>query len=309
MIKGVMRRFTRGLIWTQGLILTLTPLLSTTVDAAPVTFNTALPVASGQFVFREQLIYRRAGADPTPADREADIVGAVSVLGYGATSDLALFGALPVLDKSLEVDTPGGRQSRATRGVGDLRLFGRYTLVQRDAPGRTFRIAPFAGLELPTGDDDDRDGLGRLPPPLQLGSGSVDAFGGIVATFQTLDYQIDAQASFERNTEANDFRFGDIARLDASFQLRLWPRQLGSGVPGFVYGILEGNLVHQDENEIDGEEDRGSGGTSLFVVPGLQYVTKRWILEAAVQVPVHQDLGGTALEDDVTVRAGFRVNF
>ena len=53
----------------------------------------------------------------------------------------------------------------------------------------------------------------------------------------------------------------------------------------------------------------GSGGTTLFLVPGLQYVTRRWIVEAAVQLPVVQDLNGTALENDYIVRAGFRFNF
>ena len=47
----------------------------------------------------------------------------------------------------------------------------------------------------------------------------------------------------------------------------------------------------------------------LFILPGLQYVTKRWIVEAGIQVPVVQDLGGTALEKDYIVRTGFRLNF
>jgi hypothetical protein len=68
-------------------------------------------------------------------------------------------------------------------------------------------------------------------------------------------------------------------------------------------------LIHQDNNETDGDEDPNSGGTTLFLVPGLQYVTKRWIVEAAVQLPINQDLNGTALENDFIVRAGFRLNF
>ncbi len=44
-------------------------------------------------------------------------------------------------------------------------------------------------------------------------------------------------------------------------------------------------------------------------MPGLQYVTKRWIVEAGVQIPVVQDLNGTALEKDYIFRAGFRFNF
>lgn len=143
---------------------------------------------------------------------------------------------------------------------------------------------------------------------MQLGSGSWDPFLGVVATWQTLDYQVDAQVAYRANTEANDFEFGDELRLDASLQYRLWPRELGSGVPGFLYGVLEANLIHQDENQLGGADDPNSGGTALLLAPGVQYVTKRWVFEAIVQLPATQDLNGTALEEDFTILAGFRVN-
>jgi len=280
------------------------------ISAAPETFSTALPVAKGEFVFREQFLYRKASEDPSPANRDLQVLGGVSVLGYGVTGELAVFGALPYLDKALDLTTPGGqRVSRSTNGIGDARLFGRSTILREDAPGRTLRIAPFAGIELPTGDDDERDGLGRAPRPLQPGSGSWDPFGGVVVTCQTLDYQVDAQITYKANTEANDFEFGDELRFDTSLQYRLWPRELGPGVPGFLYGVIETNLIHHGEDRISGARDPDSGGTRLFLSPGLQYVTKRWVLEAIVQLPVVQDLNGTALDDDFTVLAGFRVNF
>jgi len=276
---------------------------------APLTFNTALPVAEDEFVFRGQVVLARSGDDPGGADRDRTAIAAVSVLGYGVTGDLAVFGVVPYVDKRLELTTGGERRARSARGLGDIRLFGRYTAYRDDAPGRTFRVAPFAGIKAPTGDDDETDSFGRLPASVQPGSGSWDPFGGIVVTYQTLRFQIDAQASYQANTEANDFEFGDVARLDASFQYRLWPRTLSGGVPGFLYGVLEANLVHKDRNESAGVADRNSGGTSLFIVPAVQYVTRRWIAETAIQLPAFQNLNGTALESAYIVRAGFRVNF
>lgn len=280
-----------------------------TAAAAPQTFNTALPVAEGEFVFREQFAYRKATDDPSPADRDLQVLGGVSVLGYGVTGDLAVFGVLPYLDKELDVATPGGRVTRGTSGLADARLFGRYTVYKDDAPGHTFRIAPFLGVELPTGDDNDTDRLGRLPALLQLGSGSWDPFGGIVLTYQTLNYEINAQASYKLNTEAKNFEFGDEASFDASLQYRVWPQALEARVPGFLYVVLEGNFLYADNNKINGVRDPNSGGASFFLSPGLQYVTKRWIIEGIVQLPVSQNLNGTALEDDFIVRAGFRLNF
>ena len=277
---------------------------------APITFNTALPVSKGHFVFREQFLFRRSGDDPSSANREVDVFGLVSALGYGINRKLALFGVLPYLDKRLSLEMEGRRITRKTQGIGDLTVFGRYTVFQDDAPGRTFRIAPFLGTEIPTGENTESDKFGRLPPALQLGSGSWDPFVGVVTTYQTLDYQIDAQAKYQDHTEADGVEFGDVAEVDASLQYRILPGELGGGgVPDFLYGVLEANLVQQDKTRIDGNEDADSGGTSLFLAPGLQYVTTRWILESAVQVPVVQNLNGNALETGFVFRAGFRVNF
>lgn len=300
----------KRIIWTLGVAPAFFLLIGAGVAwDAPITFNTALPVAEDEFIFRQQFVFDQSGDDPSGADRDREVFAAVSVLVYGVTSDLALFGVLPYVDKNLEITSMGVRRTRDTTGLGDLTLFGRYTVFKDDIPGRTFRVAPFFGVELPTGEDDEIDGSGRLPASIQAGSGSVDPFGGLVATYQTLDFEIDAQASYKINTEANDFEFGDVARLDASFQYRLWPRSLGSGVPGFLYGVVEGNLIHQNKNRSNGAKDPDSGGTTLFLMPGLQYVTQRWIVEGGVQIPVVQDLNGTALEKDSIVRVGFRFNF
>jgi len=278
--------------------------------AAAQTFNTALPVGEGRYVLREQLVHRRAGGDPTGAERVSTAWSAVSVLGYGATPDLTVFAALPLVHKRLDVTTASGRRvERSAGGLGDARLFARYTAFRADAPGRTFRIAPFAGVEAPTGRDDAGDRLGRLPRPAQPGSGAWDGFGGVVATWQTLAYEIDVQAAYTANTGADGFAFGDVARLDGSVQYRVWPRELGGGVPGFLYGTLGANLIHREETTLAGRADARSGGTQLFLAPGLQYVTKRWVLEGAVQLPVAQELNAAGLADEVIARLGFRVTF
>lgn len=284
-------------------------LWSATAWSAPITFNTALPVHEGGWVLREQFVFSKNADDPTPADRDLEAAGGVSVLGYGVTRDFAVFGVLPYFDKDFDLQTGGQNIDRSKQGFGDFTLLGRYTVYEHNAPGRTFRIAPFLGVETPTGEDDARDGLGRLPPPVQPGSGSWDLLGGTVLTYQTLDFQIDSQLSYQANREANGFEFGDVFEADASFQYRLWPRKLGSGVPAFLYGIVEANLIHADQNRVSGTTDLNSGGATLFLTPGLQYVTKKWIVEAGVQVPVIQNLHGTALKNDFIFTAGFRINF
>ncbi|MDZ4142549.1 MAG: transporter [Methylotenera sp.] len=276
---------------------------------APITFNTALPVHEGGWVLREQFMYMKNADDPTPARRDMRVSGVVSVMGYGVTRDFALFGMLPLFNKRLDMSMGGQDFTRRKSGVGDLTLLGRYTAYEYNAPGRTFRIAPFLGVKAPTGEDSARDGLGRLPPPVQPGSGSWDALGGAVLTYQTLNFEIDSQVSYKANREANGFQAGNVATIDGSLQYRLWPRSLGSGVPAFLYGVIEANLVHSARDRIAGADDPNSGGTTLFITPGLQYVTKKWIVEAGVQIPVSQHSNGTALKNNYALTTGVRINF
>jgi Putative MetA-pathway of phenol degradation len=277
--------------------------------SGPITFNSAIGLAENEFVNREQVVLNQSGDDPSGSDRDRTSQQIISVLGYAFSSDLMLIGVLPYIDNDLDINIANMRQDRSAIDIGDLRLFGRYTLFRRNWPGGTLRISPFAGLEMPIGEDDKQDALGRLPANVQPGSGSWDPFGGIVLTYQTLDFEVDTAISYQINTEANDFEFGDITRFDASLQYRLWPRELKGGVPGFLYGVFETNLIYKNKNRTFSVNDANSGGTTLFLVPGIQYITRRWVVETALQLPVVQDLNGTALENDFIFRAGFRVNF
>lgn len=278
-------------------------------SAAPLTFNTALPVSKDEWILREQFVYLKSSDDPSPMDRRMEVSALMTMLGYGVTRDFAVFGVLPYTDKRLSMNNGGQDVSRSRAGFGDLTLMGRYTVYEDNGPEHTFRVAPFLGVKAPTGRDSTSDSLGRLPPSLQLGSGSWDWQGGVVASYQTLDWGGDVQLAHQSNGEANGFRDGATTRLDLSVQRRLWPGTLGEGVPSFLYGGLEANLIHVARNRANGLEDPNSGGTTLFLTPTLQYVTRKWVLDAGVQIPVSQHLNGTALKNDYILTTGFRLNF
>jgi len=279
------------------------------IQAAPITFNTALPVGKDEFILRQQFMLMQSGDDNTGANRDRTEYSSMTAAVYGINSRLSLFGVLPYRDISLSMNDTGQKVNRGSEGIGDAQLFGRYIFQQNNTKGATLRLAAFTGIKIPTGKNDHNDSLGKLPAPVQSGSGSLDGFGGIVITQQTLSYQFDSQISYRLNTEADNFRVGNVFKLDASLQKRAWPDRLGNGVPMYLYGVLESNLVYQGKNKTNGVSDDNSGGTRLFISPGLQIVTRRWIAEGGVQIPVLQSLNGTALEGKYMLRAGIRVNF
>jgi len=278
--------------------------------AGPITFNSALPVSEGVGILRSQVKLTRKTGDATSQNRALNVTAVPLVLAYGFNPKLALFAVLPYVDKHMDITIGNKRIRRQSKGLGDGRLFARYTVYQADKPGDTLRIAPFAGLKVPTGAHDKRDALGVLPRPLQSGSGSWDPFAGMTLTRQTLDWEFDTAASYQVNTKAYGFEFGDEARFDASFQYRVLPQSLDDvGVPAFIYAVLESNLIWNARNKLAGTTDINSGGTTWNLVPGLQYVTRRYVLETAIELPVAQRLNGTALEADWVWSAGFRWNF
>ncbi len=283
------------------LILALS-LSSDFATAAPINTNTALPVHEEEFLWREQVSFLKA-KDST---RDMEVLTVPSVFVYGVTEKLAFIGAVPYMDKSFKENGV----ERGDSGLGDSTLLARYEVIHLDKPAETLRAQVLAGLKFPTGEDDESDERGRLPQTLQLGSGSYDPVVAGVFTWQTQQWQVDLDLVYKINTEANDFQFGDVLSHNASLQYRLWPQELPEhGNPSFIYGVLELNGVWAQRNEINGSEFADSGGYTLFLSPGLQYVTPRWIAEISIQLPVIQDLNGGQLKTDYILNAGFRIQF
>lgn len=72
-------------------------------------------------------------------------------------------------------------------------------------------------------------------------------------------------------------------------------------------GLLELNGRRIGKTRTNGITEGASGGNLLFLSPGAQLITKRFIVEASVQVPVWQNLNGPQLEDDFTAVLSVRI--
>jgi len=280
-------------------------LLFSSLHAAPLTFNTALPVSQNEFILREQIVVNQSGNDPAMLNRSRKRNSLVTTLAYGVNSKIAVFATIPLIDTNFNSAGIG----RDSNGIGDSRLTARYTMFRKDQPGKTFRVAPFFGIKLPTGKHDIRDDRGLLPRNVQLGSGSWDTYGGIVATYSTVDWGFDAQFSARQNSQKNGFKSGDAYRVDLSWQYRLIPKILTINTDYFIKGLIELNYINKNMNSSDGISNINSGGSTLYLVPGLQYANQRWIVEGGIQIPISQNLNGLALENDYTARVGIRINF
>jgi hypothetical protein len=276
--------------------------------AGPITIPSAIPLARDTFTARVQAIDRKR-IDDRPAGREARIEGLATALGYGFSRDWTGIAIVPYLDKTLASETSDGSVRRQARGVGDTTLLARYQAWEVNEPGATFRVAPIAGVVAPTGATDERDALGKVPRPLQPGAGSWGGIAGAIMTRGTLTWQVDAALTWTTRGRHEGFEPGDEIELAGSYQYRL--PGIGDSGPGpaaFLNAVLEAKGIHRDDDVVDGARV-DNGGTAWRVAPGLQYVTHRLVAEAAVELPLADDLPDSALRDERFMHIGVRFNF
>lgn len=273
----------------------------------PINSDVGLTPHKGEFIFRVQSRYLRKSDDPLNSGRSVDEVVVPFVGVYGLTAKSSLLVKVPVVYRELK--TAGGA-IRSDHGPGDMTLLGKHRFFTHNFKGGTSRISAIAGLELPTGDDNARDSLGLLPKGIQLGSGSVDAIAGATYTLQTLDHQFDTDLRYIFNNEANNFEFGDVFKYNLAFQKRIWPSILpDKGVYSQWNAVLELNGIYERKSELGGVNVANSGGNTVFLSPGIQFVSKRSVVEFSFLYPVIQNLNGSQLETDYSLALSYRYLF
>ena len=234
--------------------------------------------------------------------KELKVWTAPAIFSYALVTDATLNLVVPYQRRHLE--TPEGDFD--ADGIGDITLFGKYTFYRRDLPFGRDQLAVIGGLELPSGSTSKGPGL-TAAPPLQLGSGGVDGIVGVAAGTTRSWYSIEAALRGKINSEAKDFRFGNVLLYDLYLAYQTYPEW--PTPPAQLNLSVEFNGRTFGDNEIDGK-DVNTGGTVLFISPGIQYiVTGNLLFETGVQIPIVTDFPGGALEPDYTVLFGFRYLF
>ncbi|MBI2504146.1 MAG: transporter [Candidatus Latescibacteria bacterium] len=246
---------------------------------------------------------------PDPLDREVRVVAIPLMFPYELIPNRLVVGAgVPYLDKALHLNRDGAKQTLSDQGFGDLSLLAKYQLLQRDAPHRTTRLTFKGGLKLPTGDHRETDGEGNpLPRGLQLGTGSVDYSAGLIFTHSTGRLGINADAVYWFNKEADGFEFGDALNYDLAVGYRIHPSVYQTYPSPYATVYLEANGQFGWKDRAGRQIAADSGGHTLFLSPGIQYVPFRSLaLEASVQIPVLQDLNGTQLGTNLVFKTGIQ---
>ncbi len=246
---------------------------------SPIETNSPLTLPQGAFVLSwrlEQVEWRkRSFAEPTNKDYFTFMnLG----LSYGITPYLtgSLFLPYNIKDQDL---------FGSTRGIGDVKFLFNFglnydpsikgirlntaqdTAITLEETKKTY-LSLFGGFTLPTGKNRKELG-GEIDPGMQPGFGSPTYTLGISATRQlTRALTLTADTSYDIFTRKDGFKFGNEWRANLAGIYEIYGKP--EGLISKLDGILELNLLNIARDEEGREKQRATGGTILYLSPGLR---------------------------------------
>jgi len=149
----------------------------------------------------------------------------------------------------------------------------------------------YGGFTLPTGKSDEAPG-GAVDRGMQPGFRSPTFTVGVSAARHIAGrFSLFADASYELFTPQDAFKFGDEVRLNIAGVYGLYGRP--EKFLSKIDGVLELNLLNIARDEEEGEKLKATGGTVIYVSPGLRFsFPKLWNanLGILVKLPAWNDL-------------------
>ncbi|MFN7973330.1 MAG: transporter [Acidobacteriota bacterium] len=235
--------------------------------------------------------------------------------GYGITDDVQIAASIGyyTADGARIYDPGSGEEGAAAEeaetfdpdGLTDLWI----DLKWRFYHGPAGSFALVAGVKAPTGKSDVTNSGGEgVEPASTAGSGAWDGRIGVAhSRFLSKRVTLDASLAYTARTRHDDFKLGD--RVDAGVAIAF---RLTGDAKSFPQASVFGELYarHLARSEEGSETTGNSGGTTLFVSPGVRFGFSRAVaLTLSSQVPVSQDLHGEQLETSYKLSAAVSFTF
>ena len=190
-------------------------------------------------------------------------------------------------------------------GFTDLWLTGKYRFYQ----GPAGQLALIGGVKAPTGDSSLTNTEGeQVEPSATAGTGAWDGLAGLAYTVPlSAALTLDASALYTFRGERYDYRLGD--RLDLGTSLA-WRVCGDAKTFPQVSLVAEATLRHIAKSEEEGEKDGNTGGTVLFLSPGVKVsFTEKIAGSIGIQLPVLQDINGRQVETQFRLITGVSIAF
>lgn len=288
---------------------------------APIETTSPLALGKGRFLVFEKFEYvpfeQKEGAEPENIDTHTFFN---TLVGYGFTDALSVYAGLPISIK--DQDTLG-----TSEGLGDLGFIVQYgfKLGERDGIRGLYGYGPedsygvpystddlkmslLAGFTVPTGTTSNSDDEGnRFDKGMQPGFGTPSfTFGFAASKILIPHFTLTGDTSLQTFTENNQGKFGSEARFNIAGGYEIFEKE--KGFLSRVDIIAESNLLHLTKDlDEEGEKQDASGGTILYLSPGIRLTFgKHMSVGAILKLPTWKDLNNESEQQGSEGLEGYR---
>ncbi len=213
---------------------------------------------------------------------------------YGLTERITVLGSLPYAQNRIEEEGA----TETSKGFADPEVIAIADLFETEEGD--FELNATLGTRIPVGNGNQTDGSGqRLEQHLQAGTGAWGITAGVQAAHTMLAVPVFYGVSYQSNgSNSYDFSYGDVLRANVGTQV---PVATGIRV------LADLNLRYAAEDNQGSEVDPNSGGTVLYVSPGLRIALPAGLaLRGQAQIPVVEDLFGVQ-DENVSFQIGLSI--
>ncbi len=211
---------------------------------------------------------------------------------------------IPFFDKELKRKSFAADFSDDNTGLGDMMLFSRYRLMSQKKKD-PLNLAIGFGLQLPTGETDERDSSGKTPGYLQPGGGAWSPIFEVGAHKIIGPHWFGSHLLYKNSTEGElgdkDFTRPDVFKYNVSY---------GYALSNYFDLQLEVNGEVKSKAELNGAAMKNSGGHSLFISPGVHFKIAKGIhCGICAPITVYRHVNGVQPTEDYRLVAKFAVKF
>jgi hypothetical protein len=248
---------------------------------------------------------RRQGTSDVsnPDGEKSENFRSTLLLDYRLWRNFSAALSVPYLRNKGSYNDPGtgARVTHETSGLGDIALFGRYSIWKDRLVNPRREWLGLLGLELPTGSTTEKDDAGaNLPITEQLGSDTTDVIVGTAFLWGIPHVTFYGDATYKVNG-SRAYTFADSLAVNAGVDVPLVEGTLG------LLGEFNGEFSGKDESDLVGAPGRNpdgtvanTGGETIYFSPALRWSPAGTLsFTAGVQLPLHQNFRGTQLKNDV----------
>ena len=299
-------------------------------DAGPISTISAMPMPAGAWGFglRSEIINNDAFTTEQLEDFAATgLEGVHSIdritstsfsLSYGVSDNFSVNARLPYIkrenirESEIEDGQPEAHTHGDSSGFGDLLVLGQYKVSNNVKTDVSVQF----GLKAPTGETDvqDKDGV-RFETEFQPGSGSWDFLLGTAISKNINGFSYHANILYNKTTEGSQStEIGDSLSYNAAITYRLGlddehdhashdhSNQEATGVTWDL--LIELNGETRAKNEMSGFKDDNSGGSIVFLSPGVRVSSGTLGGFISIGTPILENQNGKQTDIDTRIVAG-----